>query len=194
MPRLFQTLAPRYEKQLLTDYWYENIDHKQLNLTIFLDLKKAFDTVDHKILLGKLRKYGIRELSGDWFQSYLENRRQYCAANGYESRPRTVTCGIPQGSCLGPLLFIIYLNDFEKCLKVSKAGMYADDTHVTLTSMNIEELVQKAQEELINISEWMRLNKLSANPKKTEYMIIGHPRRTNKVEVHETLRLNDSDI
>ena len=72
--------------------------------------------------------------------------------------------------------------------------MYADDTHVTLTSMNIEELVQKAQEELINISEWMRLNKLSANPKKTEYMIIGHPRRINKVEVNETLRLNDSEI
>ena len=68
-----------------TDYWYENIDHKQLNLAIFLNLKKAFDTVDHKILLEKLRKYGIRELSGDWFQSYLENRRQYCAANGYES-------------------------------------------------------------------------------------------------------------
>ena len=85
-----------------TDCWYENIDHKQLNLAIFLDLKKAFDTVDQKILLEKLRKYGIRELSRDWFQSYLENRRQYCAANGYESRPRTVTCGIPQDSCLGP--------------------------------------------------------------------------------------------
>ena len=177
-----------------TDYWYENIDHKQLNLAIFLDLKKAFDTFDHKILLEKLRKYGIRELSGDWFESYLKNRRQYCAANGYESRPRTVTCGIPQGSCLGPLLFIIYLNDFEKCLKVSKAGMYADDTHVTVTSMNVEELVHKAQEELTQISEYMRLNKLSANPQKTEYMIIGHPRRTNKVEIHETLRLNGADI
>ena len=103
----------------ITDHWYENIDRRQLNLAIFLDLKKAFDTVDHKILLEKLRKYGIRQLSEDWFQSYLKNRRQYCAANGYESMPRTVTFGIPQGSCLGPLLFIIYLNDFEKCLKVS---------------------------------------------------------------------------
>ena len=144
----------------------EYTDHKQLNLAIFLDLKKAFDTVDHKILLEKLRKYGIRELFGDWFQSYIENRRQYCATNGYESRSKTVACGIPQGSCLGPLLIIIYLNDFEKCLKVSKAGMYADDTHVTVTSMNVEELVRKAQEELTHISEYMRLNKLSANPKK----------------------------
>ena len=118
----FQTLCSTITSLIdSTDYWYENSDHKQLNLAIFLDLKKAFDTVDHKILLEKLRKYGIRELSGDWFESYLKNRRQYCAANGYESRPRTVTCGIPQGSCLGPLLFIIYLNDFEKCLKVSKA-------------------------------------------------------------------------
>ena len=78
----------------------------------------------------------------------------------------TVTCGIPQGSCLGPLLLIIYLNDFEKCWKVSKAGMYADDTHVTLTSMNVEELVHKAQEELTHISEYMTLNESSVNPKK----------------------------
>ena len=177
-----------------TDYWYENVDHKQLNLAIFLDLKEAFDTVDHKILLEKLREYGIRELSGDWLQSYLEKRRQHCAANGYESRPRIATSGIPQVSCLCPLLFTIYLNDFEKCLKVSKAGMYADDTHVTVASMIVEELVHKAQEELAHISEHMRLNKLSANPQKSEYMIIGHPRRTNKVEIHETLRLNGSDI
>ena len=72
--------------------------------------------------------------------------------------------------------------------------MYADDTHETLTPMNIEELVHKAQEELTHISEYMRLNKLSANPQKKEYMIIGHPRRTNKVEIHETLKLNGSDI
>ncbi len=88
----------------------------------------------------------------------------------------------------------MYLNDFEKCLKVSKAGMYADDTHVTLTSKNVEELVHKAQEELTHISEWMRINKLSANPQKTEYMVIGHPRKTNKVEIQDTLRLNGSDI
>ena len=78
-----------------TDYWYGNIDNKRLNLAICLDLKKAFDTVDHKILLAKPGKYGIRELSGDWLESYLENRRPYCAANGFESRPRTVKCGIP---------------------------------------------------------------------------------------------------
>ena len=163
-----------------TDKWNDNINDKQLNLTIFLDLKKAFDTVDHAILIGKLRKYGIRDIAGDWIQSYLENRKQYCAANGLNSGTKTVTCGILQGSCLGPLLFIIYLNDFEKCLVDSKAGLYADDTHITVASTNVENLIQNAQMELSNISTWMRINKLSANPKKTEYVIIGHPRKIIK--------------
>ena len=160
-------------------------------------MKKAFDTVSHAIFIGKLREYGIRDIAGDWIQSYYENKNHYCAANGLNSGTRTVTsatCGIPQGSCLGPLLFIIYLNEFEKFLIDSKAGLYADDTHITVASTNVENLIQKAQMELSNISTWMRMNKLSANSKKTAYMIIGHPRKINKVEVHEPLRLNDSDI
>ena len=82
---------------------------------MILDLNKAFDTVNHKSLLEKLKKYGIRDIAGDWLQSYLKNRRQYCTANGIESGTKAVTCGIPQGSCLGPLLFIIFmiLNNFE---------------------------------------------------------------------------------
>ena len=154
-----------------TELWYENIDHKQVNLAIFLDLKKAFDTVDHKILFEKLEAYGVRELAGNWFRSYLEDRQQYCKLNCYESRAKTTTCGIPQGSCLGPLLFIVYLNDFEKCLKASKAGMYADDTQVSLASSDVDELIRKAQDELDNISKWTRLSKLNANPQKTEYSL-----------------------
>ena len=170
------------------------MDEKQLNLAIFLDLKKAFDTVDHRILIKKLGAYGIRGISGGWLTSFLTSRKQFCSVNGQKSEARLVTCGIPQGSCLGPLLFIIYLNDFEKCLDFSRASMYADDTHVTLTSSNTDGLLTNAHKELRNISEWMRINKLSANPKKTEYMIIGHPRRTNKVEISEPLNLNDSEI
>ena len=120
--------------------------------------------------------------------------KQYCAANGFESGTKIATCGIPQSLCLGPLLFIIYLNDFEKCLIDPKAGLYAVDTHVTVVSNNVEDLLQSVQMELSNISTWMRVNKLSANPKKTEYMIIGHPRKTNKVKIHEPLRLNGSDM
>ena len=113
---------------------------------------------------------------------------------GLKSRTKTVTCGIPQGSCLGPLLFIVYLNDFEKCLKAFKAGMYADDTQVSLASSSIDELVRKAQDESSNISEWMRLNKLSANPQKTECMFMGHPNRTNNITEQEKLKFNGSEI
>ena len=145
-------------------------------MAIFLDLKTAFDTVNHEILLEKLEAYRIRELAGNWFRLYLEGRQQYCKLNCYESRAKTVTCGIPLGSCLGPLLFIVYLNDFEKCLKASKAGMYADDTQVSLTSSSVDELVQKAQDEFLNVSEWMRLNKLSVNPKKNRIYVYRAPK------------------
>ena len=102
-----------------TEFWYENIDHKIVNLAIFLDLKKAFDTVNYEILLEKLKAYGIRELASDWFRSYLEARQQYCKLNCYESRTKTVTCGIPQRSCLGPLLFIVKKS--EKCMPLVMA-------------------------------------------------------------------------
>jgi hypothetical protein len=177
-----------------TDYWYENIDCKKLNLTIFLDLRKAFDTVDHKIMVEKLRRYGIRNTAGNWFQSYLDHRKQFCSVNGQRSKTSEVTCGIPQGSCLGPLLFIIYLNDFEKCLKFSQANIYADDTSVTIASDDVEKLVFEAQQELLNLSEWMRINKLSPNPAKTEYMVIGHSRKVNALNISSTLTLNGSDI
>ena len=177
-----------------TDNWYRNIDKKQLNLSLFLDLRKAFDTVDHKIMVKKLNAIGVRGIAGDWFDSHLSNSKQYCSLGDQKSSESLVTCGIPQGSCLGPRLFIIYLNDFEDCLVLSKAGMYADDTHVTVTSDSIEELFESAREEMMNISEWMRINNLSINPQKTEYMIIGHPRRTNKISSHEPLMLNGAEI
>ena len=160
-----------------TDNWYRNIDKKQLNLSLFLDLKKAFDTVDHKIMVKKLNAIGVRGIAGDWFDSYLSNRKQYCSLGDQKSSESLVTCGIPQGSCLGPLLFIIYLG-----------------AHVTVTSDSIEELFESAREEMMNISEWMRINKLSINPQKIEYMIIGHPRRTNKISSHEPLMLNGAEI
>ena len=82
----------------------------------------------------KLRAYGVRGKSGDWFESYLTNRKQFCSLNGLHSTARKVSCGIPQGSCLGPLLFIIYLNDLEECLQSSRASIYADDTILTIAS------------------------------------------------------------
>ena len=170
------------------------MDRSNVNLTIFLDLKKAFDTIDHDILLKKLRAYGIRGKTGDWFESYLNNRKQFCSLNGQHSKARIITCGIPQGSCLGPLLFIIYLNDLEKCLNFSRASIYADDASITIASDDVAKLVEDAHQELSNIAELMRVNKLSPNPNKTEFMIIGHPLKTKNLELPEVLKINNSDI
>ena len=112
-------------------------------MTVLLDLKKAFDTVDHKILIEELFKYGIKGKERKWFKSYLNGRKQFCSVNGQRSKTEEVLCGIPQGSRLGLLLFIVYLNDFEDCLDFSEANMYADDTHTTTASNDIEDLVSR---------------------------------------------------
>ena len=126
--------------------------------------------------------------------TYLQNRQQYCSLNGKKSKKMEVTCGIPQGSCLGPLLFIVYLNDFERCLKYSKANIYADDTNIAIASNDKEKLVADAQAELHNIAEWMRLNKLSPNPSKTEYMIIGHPMKAKGTNAPTGLGLGSKEV
>ena len=118
-------------------------------------------------MVEKLMTYGIRGIPWNWFKSYLHSRQQYCSLNGKNSKKREVTCGIPQGSCLGPLLFILYLNDFERCLKYSEANIYADDTNVTIASNDKEKLVASVQADLDNIAEWMRVSMLSPNPSKT---------------------------
>ena len=177
-----------------TDYWYENIDCSKINLRIFLDLKKAFDAVDHNMLIQKLQKYGVKHREGEWFQSYPSNRQQFCSLDGVKTKPRKVPCGIPQGSCLGPLLFITYLDDFEKCLQTSHANIYAEDTATTIASNNVVKMTDGALKELAYTVEWMRVNKLSLNPKKTEFMIIGQQFSIKKLELPETLELNGSEI
>ena len=109
-----------------TDTWAYNIDRGKI-----LVLKKAFDTVDYEILLSKLGLYGIDGIAHQWFQSYLEDRTQMCSINGQLSSSCSVSCGVPQGTVLGPLLFLLYINDLPNCLSNSEPRMYADDTHPT---------------------------------------------------------------
>ena len=100
----------------VTDTWYKNIEEKRINLSLFLDLRKAFDPINHNILLSRLRKYGITQNKLAWLTSYLTGRKQYCYLGGKNSKKQKVIFGIPQGSCLGPLLFTLYRNDFENSL------------------------------------------------------------------------------
>ena len=123
-----------------TNDWYANIDRGKFTAMTFLDLKKAFDTVDHQILLNKMRNYGINGLEHQWFSSYLDNRRQFCKVNGVCSDLAEINIGVPQGSCFGPLLFLIHINDLPFALKRAKATMYADDTAISFSSDNIKEI------------------------------------------------------
>ena len=116
----------------LTEAIKDSIDHRKYGCGIVLDLQKTFDTVNHNILLGKLEHYGIRGVTCSWFKSYLTGRSQYVVVNGYASEPLSIRCGVPQGSVLGPLLFLIYMNELPNISKHLKFFLFADDTSIYL--------------------------------------------------------------
>ena len=179
----------------IANKWFQNIDIGQLNGVVFLDLKKAFDTVDHGILLHKLYLYGIKGIAFYWFRSYLSNRKQYCHETcNHLSNPLEMICGIPQGLILGPLLFLIYVNDLPNCLKYTKCNMFADDTQIDASSNNTESIANTLNEDLANVSDWTKANKLSLNASKTEYMIIGSHKRLHQIQSVPPIILDNTQI
>ena len=144
---------------------------------IFLDLSKAFNTLNHKILLAKLHQFGIRGNVLNWFESYLMHRKQYTSYGNALSTLTDIQHGVPQGSILGPLLFLVYINDFYSCLEHGESVMFADDTNVFINHKHINEVYNKAQHELNNITYWLSANRLSLNISKTKYIIFNSNRK-----------------
>jgi hypothetical protein len=155
----------------------ESLESKKIPLNIFLDLSKAFDTLDHNILLHKLKHYGITGIANKLCESYLTNRQQYVECDGYKSKLLPIQTGVPQGSILGPIFFLIYVNDFDRSTNMFRFIMYADDTTLltTLSSVNADEMTSVEQAmnyELQKVSDWLKVNKLSLNISKTHFMIF----------------------
>ena len=133
----------------------------------FVDLSKAFDTLNHQILLEKLDYYGIRGKIHDWFRSYLTGRNQYVEFNGAKSGLLPITCGVPQGSILGPLLFLLYINDLPSSTNM-KSVLFADDSNLLIIGDNIQSLIATLDTELEKVNDFFRANKLKLNAKKTK--------------------------
>lgn len=149
-----------------------DIDDHKVAAGVFLDLSKAFDTINHSILLSKLNHYGIRDHALKLISNYLNDRKQFVQFKDKTSNETTVKCGVPQGSILGPLLFIIYINDLPNASSLTEPILFADDTSIFYSHKDVNKLILTLNLELDKISTWMKANKLSVNLKKTNYILF----------------------
>ena len=169
-----------------------NIDNKKIALGVFIDLKKAFDTVSHEKLLSKLKSIGIAGSAYKIFESYLTNRYQIVKIDGVESTPRLITYGVPQGSVLGPLLFLVYINDIHKAGLKGDLTLYADDTSLFYSGKSIASIAEQAQVDLDLLHTWLQSNLLTVNTSKTNYIIFAA--KNKKIGEYNPLTINGERI
>lgn len=169
-----------------------NIDDKKIAIGIFIDLKKAFDTVSHRILLNKLNDIGITEKALELLKSYLCDRYQIVKLSEHKSNPKLITYGVPQGSILGPLLFLIYINGVSTLGLKGDLSLYADDTSLFYFGHEVESLIQDAQSDLNILNKWFRSNLLTINVAKTNYMIFSA--KNKKIPDFSPLKIDDMVI
>ena len=154
-------------------------------------MKKAFGTVNHAILLTKLNHYGIRGVVLDWLKSYLSQRKQFVNVNGHNSLSLPVTCGVPQGSILGPLLFLLYVNDLPNTSCILTFHPLADDTNIYFSSKNLIDLEATLNHELKSVAEWMKCNRLAltCSISKTNFILF----YSSKLKPNQSLRIKIDD-
>ena len=156
----------------LTDKIRHETDKGNYACGIFVDFQKAFDTVDHHILLKKLEYYGVRGIPNYWFASYLSNRKQFVSINGYKSNLADVKCGVPQGSILGPLLFLIFIDDLHAAIKYSELHHFADDTNLLSCNSCVKSINKQVNYDLKNLSNQLKANKILLNVGKIEFVLF----------------------
>ena len=158
------------------------IDNGNIAVGVFVDFQKAFDTVNHKILLNKLEHYGVRGLANEWFSSYLTNRQQFVSIDNSKSDIKPIIHGVPQGSVLGPLLFLVYINDLHKCIRFSTTRHFADDTNllhiIDFSKIRNRNPARKLNIDLKSLNQWLLANKISLNATKTELIYFRNKRTT----------------
>ena len=164
----------------LVDKLCQALSNGDYIIGVCIDLTKAFDTVNHEILFDKLYKYGIRGVAMKWIRSYLNERSQCVNYNNEISYKSTISCGVPQGSILGPLLFLIYVNDLAKVSKLLFFIMFADDTNIFITGKNLRSMIDTLNGELTQITEWLNANKISLNISKTQFMVVSGSKAISK--------------
>ena len=178
----------------LTDNILNKINTGKKVGTIFIDLKKAFDTVNHTILLAKLNAIGIRGVAYKWLESYLKNREQFTNINNVYSHKNKLTIGVPQGSRLSPILYLIYVNDIEKFSNTNTNNLilFADDTSLTVSANNEKELEKNMNMELKLLENWFSANRLTLNSEKTNFIIYSNRSRT--IQQNYNIKVKDQEI
>ena len=170
----------------------EACGNKLYSCGVFLDLQKAFDTVNHNILLQKLAYYGVRGLANNWLRTFISQRVQFTSINKTNSDPHLITHGVPQGSVLGPLLFLIFINDLHKAIKNSDVHLFADDTNLLYSYKSLKKINKHINQDLSFLSKWLRSNKISLNTRKTEIIIFRPKRKT--IQKHLNFRISGQQI
>ena len=171
---------------IIIDTIVEALEHHEHVMVLHLDLAKAFDTVDHKILLNKLSHYGIRGKALSWFENYLNESQPFVKYNNVQSQSKSIICGVPKGYIMGPLLFLLYINDLSSVSERLLSFMFADDTSMLIHGKDVSLLEEEMNTELCKVTTWLKLNKLSLDIAKTHSMLFSNsPKCTGRKNLIE---------